>query len=137
MGSKAFGVNVGKYSRILYTGLLNSLISELYSIVEDTSVDFSIDFNVSNVCFIRNCVCLALSKCSCKMSFVYIFTSLTLVFILLTILSSSLCHISPHLEISIVIFSYSLSTKASWFSSSNACFSYEGEIKFQTFPTHF
>lgn len=55
--SKALGINCGRHTFILGRGWLKSMISELFSIVVDTSVDFSIDVNVTHVRFRRDCVC--------------------------------------------------------------------------------
>lgn len=95
-----FGVNVGMVTQILAGSLLNSRSFEVYSMVGDTSVDFSISFKASNVCLMRDCICFISFKCFCKMSLCFIFISSISVFILLIMMSISLCHSSPDLDIS-------------------------------------
>lgn len=77
-----FEINAGIVTQILAGSVLNIPTVELYSIVGDTSVDFSISFKASNVCLMRDCISYTSFECFCKMFLCFIFILLISVFIL-------------------------------------------------------
>lgn len=134
--SIGFWMSFGRHTFILCGSLLNSPISELYSIIVETSVDFSIGFNASNVRFMRGCVCLISSKYFCQMSLRFNFILILWVFILFITMSISLCH-TTFFYISDVSFSYSPSRLASWFLSQVHLFHMKEQLSYPTLPNHF
>lgn len=106
-----------------------------FQIVE-TSVDFSIGFNASNVCFMRGCVCLISSKYFCQMSLRFNFILILWVFILFITMSISLCHTTFFIFLMLVSHIHHPGWQADFLSQVHL-FHMKEQLSSPTLPNHF